>query len=60
MVRWMTHVACAGEMKGTRRVGSMNERGHFGDIDFGGNLIQGGQMRSAEKCVRIQLKDGLS
>ena len=42
MVRWVGHVACAGEMKGTCRVGIMKGRDHFGDVDFGGSLIQRG------------------
>jgi len=51
MVRWVGHVACAGEMEGTFRVGSMNGRDHFGDADFGGSLIQRGtNAEGAEMC----------
>jgi hypothetical protein len=56
MVRWVGHVACAGEVKGICRMGSMEGRAHFGDVDFGGSLIQ--RRTNAEKCVRIHLNEG--
>ena len=51
MVRWVGHVACAREMKGTCRFGSMKGRDHFGDVDFGGSLIQRGtNVECGEMC----------
>jgi hypothetical protein len=51
MVRWVGHVAYAGEMKGTCRIGITKGRGRFGDVDFGGSVIQWGtNVECGEMC----------